>query len=303
MSLGIVYAGQGSQKVGMGQDFYEKFVSVRKFYDHHPDIRDVSFTDEKGLLNQTMYTQPAMVAFAIAVTDLLQDAGVKPSVTAGLSLGEFSALYSAGVFDAETVMSLIRYRGKIMQESTTDMACSMVAVLGLELDLVKKAVESVKGIVDITNVNCPGQVVIGGEKAAVTAASAIAKELGAKKCIPLNVSGPFHTRMMSDAGELLKKQLDGIKIHDMQMPVVFNVSGDFDGDVKDNLVRQIKSPVQFEQTIRTMQANGVDTIIEVGPGKVLSGFIKKTAPEIKTLAIETAIDFNEVVSKAISSEL
>ena len=294
MSLAFVYAGQGSQKVGMGADFYDEFPGVREVFDAVPHIREICFTDSQGLLSQTKYTQPCMVTFAVAITDLLKAHGIIPEMVAGLSLGEYSALYAAEVFDAKTVISLIEYRGTIMQESTQGIDCRMVAILGADISIVEQAIGQVEGIADIANINCTGQIVIGGETEAVNQAADIAKSLGAKKCIPLNVSGPFHTRMMQEAAELLKVRLDETKIGDMKIPVVFNISGGFLTDIKHALAMQIKSPVQFEKTIRTMQESGVDTVIEIGPGKVLSGFIKKTAPEIKVLSIETRSDFEWV---------
>lgn len=303
MRLAFVYAGQGSQKAGMGKDFYENCPSVQAVFDNTPcdfAIKETCFDDPENLLSQTRYTQPCMVTFAVAVTDLLKTEGIVPEAVAGLSLGEYSALYAAGVFDRETVLSLVAYRGKVMEETTKGIDSKMIAVLGADYDTVKKAVDSAqdKGVVDIANLNCTGQIVIGGETAAVEAAAEQAKSLGAKRCIPLNVSGPFHTRLMEEASVLLKEKLDNAEFHDMQVPVIFNITGESLAEgmtVKEALTKQVKSSVYFEKTIQTMKAMGIDTIVEIGPGKVLAGFVKKTAPEIRVIGIDSYTEFTEAV--------
>lgn len=301
--IAFVYAGQGSQKVGMGKDFYESYESVRTCFDKISldfDIKKMMFEGSQEELNQTRYTQPCMAAFAAAVTELLYKEGIYPDYTAGLSLGEYSALYAASVFDFETFLSLVSYRGMVMQETTKGIACSMSAILGLGEEQVDKAVKTASsfGIVSMANLNCTGQIVIGGEQAAVKEAEKIAKELGAKRCMPLQVSGPFHTIMMEEASLLLAKRLFDTTFHKMQVPVLFNVTGDFlkEGQtILELLTAQVKSPVQFEKIIKRLETCSVDTVIEIGPGKVLSGFFKKTACNITVHTIEDVAGYEQVV--------
>ena len=204
MKLGFLYAGQGSQHPGMGADLYERFPTFRAVLDSAAaqvdfDLKEVSFTDTKGVLNQTRYTQPCMVAFAAGMTALLAERGIVPAAAAGLSLGEYSALHAAGVFDADTAVELVAFRGKAMEEAAAGRPSAMVAVLGLDRAALQEACDeaSAHGCVVIANYNCPGQLVLGGEKAAVETASALAKEKGARRCLPLKVSGPFHTPLMA----------------------------------------------------------------------------------------------------------
>ena len=304
MKLAFVYAGQGSQKVGMGSDFYREFPLFAQVFDHAPvdfDLKELCFFGLVVKLSQTRYTQPCMAAFAVGVTDLLYQEGIRPQLAAGLSLGEYSALYAAGVFSRGTVISTVALRGKAMEDAAAGLNCGMTAVLGLDREGLQTACDraSELGVVQICNYNCPGQLVIGGEKTAVDRAGEIAKELGAKRCMPLKVSGPFHTRLMKPAGDALAKHFNTISFGPMAFPVYFNCKG---GPAGPNdsapalLERQVQSSVYWEDTIRRMVADGIDTVVEIGPGKALSGFFKKTAPGIKTYHIDTAADFRDVVS-------
>ena len=303
MKLAFVYAGQGSQKVGMGRDFYERYPEFRDVFDSAPvdfDLKSLCFDGPEEQLSQTQYTQPCMVAFAIGVTDLLAKEGIRPDATAGLSLGEYSALYCAGVFDRLTAMSVVYLRGRAMREAAWGLECGMTAVLGLEREKLQQACDQAAqlGVVQICNYNCPGQLVIGGEKAAVDRAGELAKELGAKRCMPLKVSGPFHTRLMKAAGDVLAAYFQLIPFRPMELPVYFNCKGGpkEEGEtVQALLERQVQSSVYWEDTIRRMEADGIDTIVEIGPGKTLTSFVKKTAPGIKTYTIDTADDFEKVV--------
>lgn len=304
MKLAFVYAGQGSQHVGMGKDFYEEFPDFAHVFDHAPvdfDLKRLCFDGPEERLSQTRYTQPCMAAFAVGVTDLLYREGIRPQAAAGLSLGEYSALYAAGVFSRGTVISTVALRGKAMEEAAAGLDCGMTAVLGLEREKLQEACDraSELGTVQICNYNCPGQLVIGGEKAAVDRAGELAKELGAKRCLPLKVSGPFHTRLMKPAGDALAAHFRTLSFSPMEVPVYFNCKGGpkSEGDAIPALLeRQVQSSVYWEDTIRCMAADGIDTAVEIGPGKTLSGFFKKTAPEIKTYHIDTAADFHNVVS-------
>ncbi len=304
MKLAFVYAGQGSQHVGMGKDFYQEFTLFAEVFDHAPvdfDLKKLCFEGPEEQLSQTRYTQPCMAAFAVGVTDLLYQEGIRPQLAAGLSLGEYSALYAAGVFSRGTVISTVALRGRAMEEAAAGLDCGMTAVLGLDREKLQQACDGAAelGVVQICNYNCPGQLVIGGEKAAVDKAGELAKELGAKRCMPLKVSGPFHTRLMKPAGDALASHFRTIDFQPMALPVYFNCLGgpmDAGDNIPALLERQVQSSVYWEDTIRRMEAEGVDTVVEIGPGKALSGFFKKTAPGIRTCHIDTAADFHSVVS-------
>ena len=304
MKLAFVYAGQGSQHVGMGKDFYQEFTLFAQVFDHAPvdfDLKKLCFEGPEEQLSQTRYTQPCMAAFAVGVTDLLYQEGIRPQLAAGLSLGEYSALYAAGVFSRGTVISTVALRGRAMEEAAAGLDCGMTAVLGLDREKLQQACNGAAelGVVQICNYNCPGQLVIGGEKAAVDKAGELAKELGAKRCMPLKVSGPFHTRLMKPAGDALASHFRTIDFQPMALPVYFNCLGgpmDAGDNIPALLERQVQSSVYWEDTIRRMEAEGVDTVVEIGPGKALSGFFKKTAPGIRTCHIDTAADFHSVVS-------
>ena len=298
VKLGFLYAGQGSQHPGMGIDLYETYPAFRSAFDDARvgfDLKERCFTDCDGLLNQTRYTQPCMVAFAAGLTAVLRQQGITPSIAAGLSLGEYSALHAAGVFDARTAVELAAFRGAAMEQAASGVESAMVAVLGLEREKLQVACEEASrhGIVVIANYNCPGQLVIGGEKTAVDQAVLLAKAAGAKRCMPLNVSGPFHTPLMAPASVALEQRFQQIDFHATSIPVIFNCLGDLNHSghaIPDLLVRQVQSSVYMEDSIRNMDAWGVDAIIEIGPGKALSGFVRKTAPHIPMIAVETVAD-------------
>ena len=297
MKLGFLYAGQGSQHPGMGADLYERFPTFRAVLDSAAaqvdfDLKEVSFTDAKGILNQTRYTQPCMVAFAAGMTALLAERGIVPAAAAGLSLGEYSALHAAGVFDADTAVELVAFRGKVMEEAAAGRPSAMVAVLGLDRAALQEACDeaSAHGCVVIANYNCPGQLVIGGEKAAVAKAAELAKAAGARRCLPLKVSGPFHTRLMAPAGDALAERFKTERFREMQIPVLFNCLGREKADadtIPALLVKQVQSSVYMEDTLRRLGELGVDHILEVGPGSALSGFVKKTLPGVPCASVET----------------
>ncbi len=303
MKLAFVYAGQGSQKVGMGQDFYEEYPLFRRAMDSDRagfDLKELCFQGPEEKLSQTRYTQPCMVAFAVGVTDLLAEEGIRPEAAAGLSLGEYSALYAAGVFSRDDAIATVALRGRAMEEAAAGLECGMTAVLSLDRDKLQQACDKASdlGLVQICNYNCPGQLVIGGEKEAVEAASQYARELGAKRCMPLKVSGPFHTGLMKPAGDALAAHFRTMTFCEPSIPVYFNCLGDRrEGQtIPELLERQVQSSVYWEDTIRAMERDGIDTVLEIGPGKALSGFFKKTAPEIKTYHIDTADDYRAFVS-------
>lgn len=298
MRLGFLFAGQGSQHPGMGADLYETYPAFRAIFDEAPldfDLKETCFTDPHNMLDQTRYTQPAMVAFAAGVLAVLAEKRISPQVVAGLSLGEYSALHAAGVFDAPTAISTVAFRGACMERAAQGIDCKMAAMLGISEEDLRAACDkaSSEGCVCIANYNCPGQLVIGGETIAVDAAIERAREKGARRAIPLNVSGPFHTPLMAPAGEELAAYFLTVDFHEASIPVIFNCLGNVkqeSDEIASLLVRQVQSSVRMEESIRRMGELGVDAIIEIGPGKALSGFVRKTLPNMPVCAVETVED-------------
>ena len=266
MKLAVLYAGQGAQHPGMGKEFYEASPAFRAAFDSAAldfDLHRVCFEDPDGVLNQTEYTQPCMVAFACGVTAVLAEKGVKPAYLAGLSLGEYSALQAAGVFTAKQAIELTAFRGKAMAEAAKGLDCGMTAVLGLDREKLSACCEQAAeaGCVQICNYNCPGQLVIGGEKAAVEQAAALAKEAGARRCIPLKVSGPFHTKLMAPAGDALAQRFAGESFGTMETPVLFNCLGHEKAEtdsIPQLLVKQVQSSVYMEDTPAPSGRAGAD---------------------------------------------
>jgi [acyl-carrier-protein] S-malonyltransferase len=299
----------------MGQDFYGKYDSFKETIDNATqvvrkvtdmDIADISFNGPMEQLSQTVYTQPAMVAFAIGVTKLLKEAGISADYSCGLSLGEYSALYEAGVLDEDTIMELIAKRGKYMAEASEGLNVKMAAVLGADRDTVleccEKACEATEGerVVQAANFNCPGQIVISGHASAVDMASAFLKEAGAKRILPLKVSGPFHTKLMKPAGDNLAKEFKSVDFKDEKTKVVFNCLGrerKQGEDIAKLLEKQVQSSVYLEDSIKRMAEAGVDTFVEIGPGKAISKFITKTVDNAKVYSIDTAMDFENIVKE------
>lgn len=311
MKLAFMYAGQGSQTVGMGKDLYEAYPEFRDVLDHTDvgfDVRECCFNGPAERLNTTKYTQPCMVAFAVGVTKILENKGIVPEMAAGLSLGEYSALYAAGVFDDQQVISLVAYRGQAMAEAVVDRECKMAAVLNLDRATVeaccKQAQEELRDqqyhVVEPTNYNCPGQIVISGDKAAVDRAVELLMQAGAKRCLPLNVSGPFHTSLMKPAGDKLKERFTKESFGSMRFPVVFNTLGRAKNEeerIPDLLERQVQSSIYIEDSIRYMAEQGIDTIVEIGPGQALSKFVKKTCPDITCYSVDSVESLEALVDK------
>ena len=292
--IGFVYAGQGSQVVGMGKSFYDNYQVAKDVFDQIDldiDVKKLCFEGPIEELSKTSNTQPCMVAVAVVATKLLKENGINPDYVAGLSLGEYSALNAAGVLDDQTAINLVRFRGQAMEEAAAGIESKMIAIIGLDRDLLNEAVNEASelGVVSIANYNCPGQLVIGGEAKAVTKASELALEKGARRAIPLNTSGPFHTKLIEAASVKLKERFETVTFNEMKVPVIFNSTAKElaeDTTVAKMLEKQVMSSVYFEDSIRYMIANGVDTIIEIGPGKVLSGFVRKIDRKIKTYQVE-----------------
>ena len=304
MKLAFLYAGQGAQHVGMGRDLYEIYPAFRQVLDSAPvdfDLKKLCFDGPEDQLNDTRYTQPCMVAFAAGVTALLQEAGITPDYAAGLSLGEYSALQCAGVFDAKTAISLVAFRGQAMADAVQGRPCGMAAVLGMDRDTLKAVCEEASdaGVVECTNFNCPGQIVISGDAAAVDKAGELAKAAGAKRVLPLKVSGPFHTSLMAPAGDALREKFQSVDFGTMEVPVLFNCLGDLKGEadtIPELLERQVQSSVYLEDTIRRLGELGVDTVVEIGPGRTLSSFVKKTVKGIKCYPVETAEELQAAIT-------
>ena len=313
MKLGILFAGQGSQKVGMGKDFYESSESFRGVFDLlNDEQKKIAFEGPAKLLSDTRNTEPIMVAFALGVYKELEKNNIKGDMFAGLSLGEYSALGASSVFDPKTAVSLVSKRAEFMHDAAKEVDCKMMAVMGMEYENLEKICNSVNksfaedgcegkhSIVQIANCNCPGQIVIAGDAKAVEMASEIALEYGAKRALPLAVSGPFHTSYMKPAGERLAKELKKAKFAQMKQPVVFNAIGREkaeDESIAELLEKQVQSSVYFEDCIKTMAESGIDTFLEIGPGKALSGFVRKTCKGATVINIETAEDFANAVSR------
>ena len=297
----VIFPGQGAQYVGMAKDFYDSFEDSKKVFDEADDVLDIELKkicfEENDDINKTEYTQPAMVAAEVAIYDHLKNAGLKADVFAGLSLGEYSALVAAGAMTLADGIKTVRRRGILMQNEVPLGMGGMAAVIAMDADKIAEICDNTPGKVQIANYNCPGQIVISGEAEAVKAASAALAEAGAKRVIPLNVSGPFHSQMLVPAGEKLYDFLQGVDVAEGFAPYYCNADAEEITDaakVKELLKRQVYSSVRWQQTIENMIADGVDTFIEVGPGKTLTGFMKKINREVKSINIATVDDLSKL---------
>ena len=299
--VAFVFPGQGAQYVGMGKDFYEQIPVSRKVYTIASEVTGLDLPglcfEENEQINITEYTQIAMLATEAAMLAALQEKGVKADVAAGLILGEYGAILTAGAMSLEDVFRVVRQRGILMQEAVPT-GGAMCAVLGMDGEKIAQICEKTEGIVSVANYNCPGQIVITGEEGAVAAAAEKLKEAGARRCIPLKVSGPFHSEMLKGAGEKLAGVLADVELKEFSMPYVTNVTADYVTDIseiKGLLGRQVYSSVRWQQSVERMIADGVDTFIEIGPGRTLTGFLKKINKSVTGLHIEKVEDLDEVV--------
>ena len=294
--IAFVFPGQGAQYTGMAKDFYEKYAVSRKVFENASkasglDVEALCF-EENDRLNITEYTQIAMLTAEIAILKAVEEAGIRSQVNAGLSLGEYGALVASGVMKEEDAFAVVRKRGIFMQEAYPT-GGAMSAVLGTDAELIEKICNETQGIVSIANYNCPGQIVITGEETAVAAAGEALKAAGARRVIPLKVSGPFHCELLKGAGEKLEK----VEIQPFTVPYVTNVTAQYvtgPEQVKELLVSQVSSSVRWQQCVEQMIDDGVDTFIEIGPGKTLTGFLKKINRNVKALHVEKTEDLDEV---------
>lgn len=304
--IAFIFPGQGAQTTGMGQDFYQETETGREMFEKASEILGFSMTDlcfdpaQTDRLNITEYTQPAMVTASLAMMRVFMErTGIRPDVAAGLSLGEYPAMAAAGVMSDEDAIRTVRQRGILMQGEVPVGQGAMSAVLAMDAEKIEEVIAPIEGV-QIANYNCPGQIVITGEKAAVDAAAAACSEAGAKRCVPLKVSGPFHSAMLKGAGEKLADALESVEIHDIKVPYITNVTADYvksPADVKDYLTKQVSSSVRWQQTIERLIADGADEFVEIGPGRSLSGFMRKINRDVKVVNVDKLEDFEKYVNR------
>lgn len=294
--IAFVFPGQGSQAVGMGKELAEKHFEIMDYFLNadktlNTHLSKLIFEGPKEELTLTVNTQPALLTTSIAILDFFRKSGIKADYVAGHSLGEYTALVAAGALSFEEGVYAVRKRGEFMENAVPNGEGSMAAVLGLDRDLLSTVTTEVteSGFpVSLANLNCPGQIVISGSRKGVELAGVKAKEAGAKRVLPLEVSGPFHSPLMKPAAEQLREVLDATEMQDAQIPVIANVTAEpifSASEMKDKLIEQLYSPVLWEDSVQKMIFLGVDTFIEIGPGKVLSGLIKKIDKTVKTYSV------------------
>lgn len=311
--IAFMFPGQGAQYTGMGRDFYEQFDIAKNIYDLAGtaaglDVKTLCF-EENEQLNITEFTQIAMLATEVAILKVVQSKGLKADVCAGLSLGEYAAIAASEVMDPVDYFRIVRKRGIYMQKAYPE-GGAMTAVLGCDIATIERICEEVVkecreagdslNTVSIANYNCPGQIVITGTESAVQTAAERLKDNGAKRCIPLKVSGPFHSALLENAGNQLAEDLQGVNLHKPSIPYFCNVDASMitEADhVKELLAKQVCSSVRWQQCVENMIAYGVDTFIEIGPGKTLTGFMKKINPEVKVYQIDKVEDMNRVLEE------
>ena len=303
MKIGFLFAGQGSQHPGMGKDFYEQYDAARRLYDSIDidiPVKELCFNGTQEQLNDTAVAQPCILATSSAIAAVLSEKGIHADVAAGLSLGEYSALAYAGVFTPQEGAKLVRQRGKIMAAALPEGTSGMAAVVNTEESVIAEVCAEVKeiGVCEIANYNCPGQIVISGQKEAVAAASEKLKARGARRVIPLQVSGAFHTSLLNEASVQLREVLDTYAFGEEEIPVINNVSGKVETrDLREVLQEQICHSVHFTQSLQAMIDMGVELFIEIGPGHALSGFVRKTTKEVPVYHIDTTEDLEKVLKE------
>lgn len=303
MKIAFCYPGQGVQQIGMAQAFVETSPEAAAMLVKASEAADIDMGkllfEENDDINITEFTQPALVTACCIITDALLKAGVKPEVTAGLSLGEYCSLYVAGALSFEDAVRLTRIRGRLMSTAVPAGEGSMAAVIGLTKEQVESVTDTIENVWP-ANFNCPGQIVITGKKEAVAEAMPKLQEAGAIKVVELNVSGPFHSPLLKGAGEELAKELENVELGELKIPYFANVNASKVNDkaqIKELLKEQVFSPVRWEQTLLELEKMGVDTIVEVGPGRTIAGFVRKTVPSIKVIGVSTPEDIEKLLEK------
>ena len=301
--IAFIFPGQGAQKAGMGKDFYENSKMAAEVIDRASELLGLDMKalcfEENDLLYQTEYTQAALVTVCMAMEKVLRERGLAPDVTAGLSLGEYCAIASAGGMSTENAITTVRKRGILMHNAVPGGQGAMAAVLGLDAGKIEEVLADRSGVM-IANYNCPGQIVITGWKEDVEQAADALKEAGAKRVLPLNVSGPFHSSLLKQAGEELGKELEQVDFSDLRIPYVTNVTAEYVTDItktKELLARQVASSVRWQQSMELLIADGVDTFVEIGPGRTLAGFLRKINREVKVYNVGTWEDVDKVVNE------
>lgn len=301
MKIAFCYPGQGVQKIGMAQGFVTAGPEFAAMMVKASEAADIDMAklmfEENDDINITEFTQPALVTACCIITKALLAKGIKPDITAGLSLGEYCSLYAAGVMSFEDAVRLTRIRGRLMSNAVPAGEGGMAAVIGLDAETIENAIKDIEGCW-IANYNCPGQIVITGKKEAVEKGMEVISSAGAKRVVPLNVSGPFHSPLLEKCGEELYAELEGAEISEPEIPYIANVNAEkivSGADVKELLKRQVYSPVKWEQTLLALKEEGVELIVEVGPGRTIAGFVKKTCPEIPVVGVSEPEDIEKLL--------
>ncbi|WP_284139916.1 MULTISPECIES: ACP S-malonyltransferase [unclassified Virgibacillus] len=303
--VAFMFPGQGSQTIGMGQEIHDSHASIQALYTEanqilNIDLRKIMFEGPKETLTETENAQPALLLSSIAAHTLLLEEGIQPVMLIGHSLGEYSALVAAGALSLQQALPLVATRGRLMEQAFPKGQGTMAAVLGMTQEALETALQEIDNeVVDVANLNCPGQIVISGSKEGIEQASTILKDKGAKRVMPLNVSGPFHSRLMKAANEEFAHYLEEITFHDASIPVYANVSAAPTTDseaIKALLIKQLYSPVRFEESIRNMLETEIDAFVEVGTGKVLCGLVKKIDKTVQTFAVQDKKTMEEFIS-------
>ncbi len=300
----FMFPGQGAQYVGMGKDFFDNSDNCRKVFEKAEELTGLKISDicfeENEDINKTEFTQIALLTTECAMLEAVLEKGIKADVTLGLSLGEYGALAASNVMSMEDAFKVVRNRGIFMEQAVPAGIGAMAAVLGLDANVIEDVLSEISAdnaVVEIANYNCPGQIVISGEKQAVENAAQKLKEAGAKRVVMLNVSGPFHSSMLKPAGDKLKSVLDDVEINEITIPYVANVTADYvtsKENVKELLIKQVYSSVRFEQSVRKLIEDGVDTFIEIGPGRTLCSFVKKISRDVNVINIEKYEDLSKL---------
>lgn len=304
--IAFIYPGQGAQKCGMGQDFYEHSNVAAELFDKAGELLDIDMKalcfEENDKLDLTEYTQAALVTTCLAMTRVVVEKGLKPDVTAGLSLGEYCAISAAGGMTEEDAIKTVRARGILMQNTVPAGEGAMAAILGMTGEKIEDVIKDKDGVT-VANFNCPGQIVITGEARAVEEAAELLKAAGAKRVVMLNVSGPFHSPMMRAAGEELLEVLEQVELHELQIPYVTNVTAEYVTDIQETkglLAQQVAASVRWQESMEHMIAEGVDTFVEIGPGKTLAGFMRKINRDVKMYNIGTWEDIDKVTEALLA---